>query len=99
MANWTKDSVKELIETAIRKEQERLKRHNQKLTPDYLADFLATTILALMANARSRELQRALDAIQEGRDITSHLKERRHATVAMAQALQNYADKKEKERK
>ena len=99
MANWTKDSVRELVETAIKKEQERLKRHNQKLTPDYLADILADTILALMANARSRELQRALLVIEEGKDITSHLRERRNATMMMAQALQNYADKKAKERK
>lgn len=99
MSNWTRETIRAAVESKITTEVERLKRQNHRLTPDYLADVLTDYIRALMANARSRELSRALQAIEEGQDITSHLKERKRATAAMAQALQNYADKKEKERK
>lgn len=83
----------------IRQEQERLKKHGQKLTPDYLADILADSILALMSNARLREVGRAMKALEEGQEINAHLRERKHGLSVMSQALQRYADQKQRERK
>lgn len=99
MANWTPELIEEFVTGRVKQEIEQAKKSGQKLTPDSLAHALADFIRAFMANARHRELRKLQEFYQQSPgEMDAYLGERLQATKTMAQALQNYAEKREKER-
>jgi len=56
MAKWTKDEIRGILQERIKFEVERKKSFKEKLSMTDIADVMADFVIALMADARRREV-------------------------------------------
>lgn len=109
MAQWTKDEIKELLQERIKVEVERKKTYGDKISMTDISDVMADFVVALMADARRREVGRVVKWMGEQtvkettmdqlwRRLNIVLTERQREMGVMSDALWNFAERKEKER-
>lgn len=93
MAQWTKDEVHNFLEARIRSRIEAIKRAGFKTDALDLASDLAPFVVALMCDARRRELIRVLkDEEAPHPTLAVKLKARRQILKKMAEVLWKFAD-------
>ena len=100
MAQWKLEEVKELLHTKIKDELIRMKRKHLKMTPYSVAHVTADFVLALMSDARRREVRRAQQWMEQNPEgkISHYLKEREREMTNQAKAVWNLAEGREQER-
>ncbi len=94
MAQWTKDEVQELLEAKMRSRIAAIKRVGHKPDALDLASDLAPYVIALMCDARRRELLRVINEEDAPHPtLAVKLKVRYRALKKMAEVLWNFAEK------
>jgi hypothetical protein len=99
----TFEEVRELLAAKFSKEKKRLKTFGTKTDSFQMANASAHYVLALMAEARNRELKRLdkkLDTCSndDNEKVVRYVNERLKATSDMAKAINNHAELTEKKR-
>ena len=94
MAQWSKDKVAQLLSARMKAISAHNKRLGYKTGVEDLSSKMAPIVIALMSDARRREVSRAIAELENDPNALGHkLKERRNVLKRMAEVLWKFSEK------
>lgn len=102
MAQWTRESVEELLQAKMKDTVARLKAKGHKAGLEDLASSLAPFIIAMMSDSRRRELGRLIkddEMVWNHPNFVTQVKTRHKDLKVMAQVLWKFAEQQEERKK